>query len=357
MDEQWTGARDARREAEAVVGGGAGVLEPCPPAVTEPPFFADDPVDPAVRDGAPGPVVAPAGGAATWAAWLAAHPDQARWAADRWLAGPRRLPPAPDAEVLAATRTALHRLAAYVIAPARHAATGRFGLRWTLGGFGTPFFADPGTEPDTDGGDRQIRVVGTTLVDQRGGAGGEVRTAPITTLAAAAAFLDTPIVPGVAAEHDTPPVGDPRQPLAPDPAAAAFLGAWFGMGFAALEALRAHPATVDPTRPQLWPGHLDPAIEAGDGDHRASYGASPGDPASGGRPYLYVSIWYPDRLALHRSAPASSSSGDGGGPWNATSFTGRILPLSQFPPEADPVAVAVGFYTKARDLLDATPRS
>lgn len=354
MDEQWTRARDARREAEAVVaeivvGCGARVLEPSPPAVTGPPFFADDPVDPAGDGGGPsGPVVAPAGGDRSWVDWLAAHPDRSGWAAERWLAGPRRLPPTPDAEALAATRIALHRLAAYVIAPARHAATGRFGLRWTLGGFGTPFFADPGANGEPGAADRQIRVVGTTLVDQRGGADGETRTAPVTSLADAAAFLHAAIVAGVAAEHDTPPVGDPHQPLAPDPAAADFLGAWFGMGFAALEALRADPATVDPTRPQLWPGHFDPAIEAGDGDHRASYGASPGDPATGG-PYLYVSVWYPDRLALDRS-PADT-------PWNATSFTGRILPLDQFPPGADPAAVAVDFYAATRDQLDATPRA
>ncbi len=343
MDEQWTRARNPRQEAEAVVGGGARVLEPSPPAVTDPPFFADDPVDTGPGPGSTRPVVAPARGTATWSEWLAAHPSRAGWAAERWLAGPRRLPPMPEAEALAATRIALHRLAAYVIAPARHAATGRFGLRWTLGGFGTPFFAHP------DGADRQIRVAGTTLVDQRGGADGQARTAPLTTLADAVAFLDAPITPGVAAEHDTPPVGNPAEPLAVDPTAAAFLGAWFGLGVAALEALRAGAATVDPTRPQLWPGHFDPAIEAGDGDHRASYGASPGDPAAGG-PYLYVSVWYPDRLALDRSAPAGGS-----GPWDAPSFTGRILPLDRFPPDADPVAVAVEFFTATRDLLDATP--
>ncbi|MEZ5411620.1 MAG: hypothetical protein R2761_26540 [Acidimicrobiales bacterium] len=371
MDEQWTTARDARREAEAVVGGGARVLEPSAPAVAEPPFFADDPVD--ATTASPGPVVAPAGGTTSWSDWLAAHPDRADWAAERWLAGPRRLPADPGTEALAATRTALHRLAAYVIAPARHAATGRFGLRWTLGGFGTPFFTDArtggtGTSDTTGTGtgttgtgthtggtgtgagrDRQIRVVGTTLVDQRGGAGGEVRTTPITTLADAAAFLDAAIAADVAAEHDTPPVGDRHEPLAPEPAAAAFLGAWFGMGVAALEALRADPATVDPTRPQLWPGHFDPAIEAGDGDHRASYGASPGDPASGDRPYLYVSVWYPDRLALDHSSP------DGASPWNATAFTGSILPLDRFPPGADPASVALDFYTATRDRLDATP--
>lgn len=264
----------------------------------------------------------------------------------RAMPGP--LPATPDPDVLAATRIALHRLAAYVIAPTRHAATGRFGLRATPGGFGTPPFPDTAT-----GAERRIRVEGTTLVDERlaGGATADGRTAAITTLAQAAGFLDTAIAPQVAAEHDTPPVGDPDEPLIVDPAAADFLGAWFAMAFAALEALRADPATVDPSPPQLWPGHFDPAIEAGDGDHRASYGASPGDPASGG-PYLYVSIWYPDRLTLDRSEAAGA---DGGGPWNATSFTGAILPLDRFPPDADPAAAAAAWFTATRDRLDATP--
>lgn len=257
------------------------------------------------------------------------------------------LPTAPESEVLAATRIALHRLAAYVIAPTRHAATGRFGLRATPGGFGTPPFPDTRT-----GTDRQIRVEGTALVDQRGGPAGSSRTAAITTLAQAAAFLDTAIAPDVAAEHDTPPFGDPDEPLAVDPAAADFLGAWFAMAFAALEAVRTDASTVDPSPPQLWPGHFDPAIEAGDGDHRASYGASPGDPATGG-PYLYVSIWYPDRLALDRSGATAGAGG--AGPWNATSFTGAILPLDQFPAGADAVAVAVDWFTAIRDRLDATP--
>nr|MCH9804092.1 hypothetical protein [bacterium] len=59
---------------------------------------------------------------------------------ERWLGGVRSLPAAPAS--LVDTRVALHRLAAYVIAPVRHRANGKFGLRWTLGGFGTPFFGD-----------------------------------------------------------------------------------------------------------------------------------------------------------------------------------------------------------------------
>ena len=332
-------ARNPRAEAQALVGRRfrATVLEPSPPAVTDGPWFADDPVVPdesggagvdagatlLVPHGLPGPV--------DWSAWVDDNPDRADIVAASWLGGARRLPPVPDG--LPATRTALHRLAVYVVAPVRHRANGKFGLRWTRGGFGTPFFTGPRGE------DRQIRVEGTTLVDQRGH---EVRTAPITSLSAAAEFLDTEIDPGTAAEHDSPPVGDPDAPLTVDETASRFLGDWYGMAFAALESLRADPASVDPARPQLWPGHFDPAIEVGDEDHRASYGASPGD-GSADEPYLYLSVWWPDRVGLDGDIDREV--------WNAPSFTGAILRAFEFPADRDPVEVAARFWGTRRDLL------
>lgn len=278
-------ARDARTEAQQRVGPGlvARVFEPSPPA------------------------------------------DNA-WAARRWLGGNRRLPDPPPPDRLRPTREALHRLAAHVIAPARHRATGRFGLRWTLDGFGTPFFDD----------DRQIRVAGSLLIDQRGP---RARSVPITTLRRAATFLETDIDSTVAAEHDTPGPGDPDAELGIDERASLFLGSWFGMAFAALETLRADPESQDATRPQLWPGHFDPAIEEGDDDHRASFGASPGD-AAVAEPYLYVSVWWPERLELPSDA----------GEWNASNFVGRVLRLSDFP-VGDPVGVAVHFWRRTRDDL------
>lgn len=334
MSNPLTAARNPRREAQEIVGAAwaARVLEPSPPTVADGPWFADDPV---AADGSASDIMvlpagiagaSVAGGATTWDDWLAdQHPEQAAWAAERWLGGPRQLGPVPDS--LADTRQALHRLAAYVIAPARHAATGKFGLRWTRGGFGTPFFAD----------DRQIRVEGVQLVDQ---VGDQVRAAPITTLRAAAELLDTAIDDETAAEHDTPALGDVDAPLDIDEAAVGFLGRWYGMGVAALEAVRADLASVDPSRPQIWPGHFDPSIEVGDDDHRGSYGASPGDDAIP-EPYLYVSLWWPDRLGLDRSDPF----------WNATTFAGRILRLSDFPVDHDPVEVAARFWLTTRDRL------
>src|SRR3954468_635101 len=79
-----------------------------------------------------------------------------------------RAPPGRPPPKIVDTRRALHRLAFYVVAPARKRANTKFGLRWTFGGFGTPFF----------GADEQVRVAGRDLVVQRGDA---ATAEPITT--------------------------------------------------------------------------------------------------------------------------------------------------------------------------------
>ena len=342
-----TEPRNARLEAQQRLqpgDGAARVLEPSPPAVNEEPHWADDPVDRSAPTGHGSDIglVLPAGlvdadrdaaSVIDWDRWSARQPDAAAheaWLAARWLGGPRRLPDPPPIATLVETRTALHRLAAYVVAPVRHRANGKFGLRWTLGGFGTPFFGD----------DRQVRVEGTVLVDQRGDS---VRRAPIGSLREAADFLDGEVDPETAAEHDSPEVGDLDEPLTVDEAAVAFLGNWFGMAYAALEAVRADPASIDPSRPQLWPGHFDPAIEVGSETTRASYGASPGDHGSDA-PYLYVSLWSPDELDIDPDDPF----------WNADGFVGRVLDLDDLLGSAsggDPAAAATRFWRETRDRL------
>src|SRR5205823_9038130 len=140
-----------------------------------------------------------------WQDLAAADPALAEWCSDRWLAAWRRLGPVP--ENLASTRLALHRLAERVISPARSHANGKIGLRFTRGGFGTPFFAQ----------DVQVRVEGTTLVVD---SGSEERRAPITSLAAAAVHLGPNLLPDDdALDGET---------LDVDPAAASFLGEWYG---------------------------------------------------------------------------------------------------------------------------------
>ncbi len=318
--------RNAAAEASSILGDGTAgrVLEPSPPAIDDGQFYADDPVNAPV-DAAR--VVSFIGGDRTWHDEVAERPDLEGWAAERWLAGSRRLPPLPEG--LVAARTDLHRLATYVVAPARHRANGKFGLRWTLGGFGTPFFGD----------DVQIRVAGDELIVQEGDS---VRSTPITTLAAAAAFIGGEIDPKTAAEHDSPPVGDVDTDLGVSAAVTDFLGSWWGLGTAALEQLRADEHSVDPSRVQLWPGHFDPAIEAGDEDRRASYGASPGD-ATSDEPYLYVSVWWPDRLSLDTADSY----------WNADGFVGARLSYADLVTADDQVAAAVEFYRAGRDRLRA----
>jgi hypothetical protein len=318
--------RDPRDEAQAVLGDElvARVLEPSPPAVAEPPWLADDPV----QDGGPpdGRVVAPVplGAATTWDDWLVDHSDRAGWAAERWLGARRRLPALPSR--FAATRAALHRVAVYAVAPARQRANGKIGLRYTMGGFGTPFFGE----------DEQVRVEGTAIVRQ---AGGEAWSEPLSTLAAAAALaLGGPPDGGWAEGLDVPAAGDADAGLGIDAVAARVLGDWYGFAWSVLEELRAEPASGPCGRTQLWPEHFDAAVDCGpEGRQRATYGASPGD-VDVDEPYLYVLPSQPD------AAPDGEL-------WNAGSFRGAILPLSGFVDSADQRAEALAFMRGRRHAL------
>jgi hypothetical protein len=316
--------RNARQEAQEVVGDrlDCRVLEPSPPAVSDGEWFADDPV--AVGTPRPGrPVVSPVPGAdLTWSEWLVDHPEHSEWASARWLGAYRRLPSPPA--TLPQTRLALHRVAVYVISPARRRANGKLALRWTLGGLGTPFF----------GADEQVRVEGEGLVRQR--AGTAVRE-PITSLARAAALaLDGPPDVAWAADFDVPPPGDPERALDVDPEAAAYLGQWFGFAWSVLEELRADPASVEPSRVQLWPEHLDAAFDCLPEGRRATFGASLGDRAVE-QPYLYVLPSAPDVAGLG---------------WNAESFPGAILPLALLLDADDQRAAALAFFRERRALLE-----
>ncbi len=321
-------ARHPRREAQEVAGDGyaAYVLEPSPPAVLEGEWFADDPVAVEVVGDRTGPALRPVPGAGpTWDEWLAGHPEHVPWAAARWLGGRRRLE-APPAD-LATTRLALHRLAVYVVSPARRRANGKIALRSTFGGIGTPFF----------GADEQVRVVGTTVVRQRG----ETAAARgITTLNDAAAFvLDGPPDVAWAEGFDVPPPGDLDEVLPVAASASSFLGDWFGFAWSVLEELRAEATSVEAGRVQLWPEHFDAAFDClSDGEHRrATFGASPGD-AAVAEPYLYVTPWHFGDVAP-------------GELWDAEPFDGALLPLSAFVGAGDQRATALEFFRRRRDAL------
>src|SRR6476661_4654300 len=148
-----------RAEAKDKLGGDyeARVLEPSPPSVPEFPF-ADDPVEPGeVPEGRQ--LVSPVHnrGDLTWDEIARLEPELAPWCADRWLGAWKRLDPLP--ETFAATRKVLHEIALAVVSPARMPEN-EIALRYTRGGFGTPFF-------EQDGADCQVRVEHGQLVRQR----------------------------------------------------------------------------------------------------------------------------------------------------------------------------------------------
>lgn len=258
------------------------VLEPSPPAVTVEPF-ADDP---SARGNVAGGrrLLSPVTNAdETWDAWARSHPDHASWCADRWLGGWKRLAPIDDRAAFTATLDAWHALAEHVLAGARHRVNGKIGLRWTLGGAGTPFFGD----------DEQVCIDGAELVHVRGGV--ETRS-PVSTLADAAAFFGTTVgVPGALFEPGTD--GSPSRALTIDAGAAARLDDWFGFGTSVLAQWRVDAESGSPSLVQLWPEHFDLACDLGDAGAgtRANCGASPGD-AGHAEPYLYVGPWDADRV-------------------------------------------------------------
>ena len=322
--------RNPQAEADAVVGRGlvARVLEPSPPAVHAEPWLADDPAAVGSDDRGAVKVVTPtSAGDVRWADLAAADESVAVFCRPRWLASHRPLGRAPDH--YAVRRDDLHRLAYGVVSNARKAANGKFGLRWTMDGFGTPFYGD----------DTQARVEGPILVRQHGD---KVDAEEITTLAAAAKFLGVEATSDQA-EHDTVALGDIDRPLTVDGELVAFISDWFGMATAALEELRCAPGASDSSRVQLWPGHFDVAMEIGDAESepvaRATYGASTGD-AAHPDPYLYVGPWGP------------IDHGDSF--WNDAAFTGASLPYAAFAGDSDPCGIALGFYRQAFSKLTGT---
>ena len=284
------------------------MLEPSPPAVHDEPWFADDPTE---RGDVPRgrQVVSPVtSGDLLWSETDGVDPD---WAAERWLGPYKPLVPVPP--TLAETRRALHLLAERVVSPARRRANGKIGLRWTLGGFGTPFF----------GADAQIRVDGAELVVVRGWE--ERRTAP-STIAEAAAALGTDVLDSA--------------PLEIDLVASRFVADWFGFTTALLEQLRAEARPEwEPSRVQIWPEHFDVALEVGNeqAEQRAAIGGSPGD-ESHPEPYLYVAPW--------TARPVGEL-------WQASGFPGAELAYAELLDAPDPRATALEFFRVRLAALSA----
>lgn len=322
--------RNALQEVRRLLPDGheARVLEPSPPANLDPQWYADDPTGPISTGGTVVTAIPEEG--VTWASMAAENADIARFAADHWLDGRRPLEPLPAG--FDSGRRALHEVAFFAIAPARFAATGKLGLRYTHRGFGTPFFHDG------HGIDTQIRVQGDEIVVQ---SGGSAVAHPITTLIDATATLGIPYQDVWFDDfHDPLPPADPHVPLAVDVTVTEAIGGWFGFATHVLERSRRTPGAVDVSRVQLWPEHFDLAFEMGDsaGDARASYGASPGD-TTHPEPYLYVAAWAP----IDRSDPY----------WNDTTFNGASLGYRRLLDADDPYATALAFYRSGYERLNA----
>lgn len=189
-------------------------------------------------------------------------------------------------EDLSAARRTLQRVAAHVLGRRRHQVSGRFGLRATPGGFGTPAFGD---------GPEVVRVSGTTLVRE---VGGEASHLPIvgSSLRSLAAFAGTDVSMPFSVGDDGPATGDADAPLALDPQDSAALAEWFALGWRVLDTVISQLAPgAGATTVQLWPEHFDAGttvvLPSGT---RVNLGASPGDDASA-EPYLYVGPWSPER--------------------------------------------------------------
>ncbi len=226
---------------------------------------------------------------------------------------------------LVGTRRELQRLATHVLARARAAHGGRFGLRATPSGIATPLFG-----PE----DTVLRICGTVLVREHQGPEGAVaEVLPLQgrTLADAAAFagvgLDAPFEAG----SDAPRVGDAAAELALEPVATAVLLDWFATGARVLDALLAD--LVRPTVAQLWPEHFDLGLATSTGSGGVTLGASPGDEGVP-EPYVYVAPWGTDRP------------GDPGY-WNAP--FGAVATAAGL--AGDPVAGAVSFVRHGLALL------
>jgi len=191
---------------------------------------------------------------------------------------------------LISARTALHRVAVHVVARARVQQTGRFSLRATPDGFGTPDMGEAA---------RRVRIARTHLVvelDVVGGASASIVAIDGATLAELAAFAGVDLELPLDVGHDTPPLGDPEAVIELDPVGAADLADWFGQTSTIIDIVLSRlPSGATPTLPRLWPEHFDLAIEAETRPGvRVNLGGSPGD-GSSDEPYLYVGPWTDDR--------------------------------------------------------------
>jgi hypothetical protein len=190
-----------------------------------------------------------------------------------------------------ATRLTLHQVAVHVVARARQQATGRFSLRVTPGGFGTPEFGTEG---------RRVRVSdGLLIVESDAEAGATTLVRPIggASLRELAELAEVDLAHDLDVGPDSVEQGDLDEPIVIDLGAVREITDWLALAAAALDRVAAavEPASISASLARLWPEHFDVAIDlAARPGVRANCGASPGD-AFSSEPYLYVGPWTEDR--------------------------------------------------------------
>jgi hypothetical protein len=227
----------------------------------------------------------------------------------------------------ASTRDAIHRVAVHVVARARAEATGRFSLRVTPGGLGTPEFDD-----------RRVRIAdGCVLVesDPPGTARAVGRAIGGATLRELGELAGVDLAAPLDVGHDTPSLGEVDRPIEIDRSAAVDLGRWYALAAHALDRIVVEIAAAGGTAtvPRLWPEHFDVAIETDARPGcRVNLGASPGDGFCA-TPYWYVGPWSDTRPGDRRF-------------WNAP--FGAFLPAATLDPD--------GAADGARFLLDGLAR-
>jgi hypothetical protein len=188
-------------------------------------------------------------------------------------------------------------VATHILARRRHSISGRFGLRATPGGIGTPAFGSSDAL-------EVVRTSGTTLVHELGG---QLRVVPMegATLMDLASLVDVDLTSDFDAGKDTLEVGDATAPLRLDATLVADLADWFDLGWRALDVIGL--TATSPAPPQLWPEHFDASCHVAIGpgpDDRCDVGVSPGDHH---HDEPYPSRSNPATRRRTRSAPPSTS--------------------------------------------------
>lgn len=232
----------------------------------------------------------------------------------------------------ARTRADLHRVAAHVLAAKRFAVSGRFGLRVTPAGFGTPLFGDAEHE-------ELLRVSVDSLIREHRDADGPHTTVvalPGASLAAVAAAVAAELDPTFSVGKDTPDLGDVEAPLTVDPVAVAAMAGVLTVGALAIDRTLARlDPDAAPIVAQVWPEHFDLGLDVGVGGQRVNLGASVGD-GYHDAPYVYVGPWNAERPG----DPAY---------WNVA--FGALLGYDDLVAAADPVAATIAFFETGLDFL------